>query len=218
MKLLLTSAGISNNSIKNSFLNLLGKKPEEASLVFIPTASNIEKGDKAWLIKDFVNLKNLNFKTFSIVDISAVDRSIWYPQIQEADVLVFGGGNTFYLMEWVEKSGLKDELLELLKTKVYVGISAGSMILSPDLMLNTLQKLYKEDLDRIENMKGVNFVDFYILPHYMSSPSSIRTKENIPEAVKEIKNKIYALDDNSALEIVDNNIKIISEGNFLEIN
>ncbi len=67
-------------------------------------------------------------------------------------------------------------------------------------------------------MKGVNFVDFYILPHYMSSPSSIRTKENIPEAVKEIKNKIYALDDNSALEIVDNNIKIISEGNFLEIN
>lgn len=218
MKLLLTSAGISNNSIKNSFLNLLGKKPEEASLVFIPTASNIEKGDKAWLIKDFVNFEKLNFKNFSIVDISAVDRSIWYPQIQEADVLVFGGGNTFYLMEWVEKSGLKDELLELLKTKVYVGISAGSMILSPDLMLNTLQKLYKEDLDRIENMKGVSFVDFYILPHYMSSPSSIRTKENIPEAVKEIKNKIYALDDNSALEIVDNNIKIISEGNFLEIN
>ncbi len=218
MKFLLTSAGISNNSIKNSFLNLLGKKPEEASLVFIPTASNIEKGDKAWLIKDFVNFEKLNFKNFSIVDISAVNRSIWYPQIQEADVLVFGGGNTFYLMEWVEKSGLKDELLELLKTKVYVGISAGSMILSPDLMLNTLQKLYKEDLERTENIKGINFVDFYILPHYMSSPSSIRTKENILEATKEIKNKIYALDDNSALEIVDNNIKIISEGNFLEIN
>lgn len=218
MKFLLTSAGISNNSIKNSFLNLLGKKPEEASLVFIPTASNVEKGDKTWLIKDFVNFKNLNFKSFNIVDISAVDRSIWYPQIQEADVLVFGGGNTFYLMEWVEKSGLKDELLELLKTKVYVGISAGSMILSPDLMLNTLQKLYTEKLERIENIKGINFVDFYILPHYVSSPSSIRTKENILEAVKEIKNKIYALDDNSALEIFDNNIKIISEGNFLEIN
>lgn len=79
---------------------------------------------------------------------------------------------------------------------------------------------HKEDLKRTENMNGVKIVDFYVLPHYNynSSHFSKRTKENVLEATKDIKNKIYALDDNSAIEVIDDNIKIISEGEFLEIN
>lgn len=219
MKLLLTSGGISNDTIKKSFLDLVGKRPEDISLAFIPTASNVEQGDKKeWLIKDLIVLKNLNLKSISIVDISAIERKIWEPQLIEADVLFFEGGNTFHLMEWVNKSGLKEIFLDLLKTKVYVGVSAGSMILSPDLLLNISQKLYKEDLERTENMNGVRIVDFYVLPHYNSSHFSKRTKENVLEATKDIKSKIYALDDNSAIEFIDGNIKIISEGEFLEIN
>lgn len=218
MKLLLTSAGISNDSIKKSFFGLVDKKPEDISLAFIPTASNVQLGDKKdWLIKDFIVLKNLNLKSISIVDISAIERSIWEPQLNEADVLFFEGGNTFHLMEWVDKSGLKEIFLDLLETKIYVGVSAGSMILSPDLLLNTCQKLYKEDLQRVENMNGVNLVSFYILPHF-NSKHFLRNKENILEATKDMKNKIYALDDNSAIEVIDNNIKIISEGEFFEIN
>jgi len=87
MKLLLTSAGISNDSIKESFFNLIGKKPGDVSLAFIPTASNIEMGDKHWLIEDLIRLKNLNLKSISIVDISTVPESIWKPQVEEADVL-----------------------------------------------------------------------------------------------------------------------------------
>ncbi len=219
MKLLLTSGGISNDAIKKSFFNLVNKKPEDISLAFIPTASNVEQGDKKeWLIKDLIDLKNLNLKSISIVDISAVERKIWEPQLMEADVLFFEGGNTFHLMEWVDKSGLEKILPELLKTKVYVGVSAGSMILSPDLLLNTLQKLYKEDLKRTENMNGIKFVDFYVLPHYNNSHFSKRTKENVLEATKDIKSKIYALDDNSAIEVIDGNTKIISDGDFLEVN
>lgn len=219
MKLLLTSGGISNDSIKKSFFNLVGKKPEDISLAFIPTASNVEIGDKKeWLIKDLIVLKDLNLKSISIVDISAVERKIWEPQLREADVLFFEGGNTFHLMEWVDKSGLKDLLPELLKTKVYVGVSAGSMILSLDLLLNISQKLYKEDLERTENMNGLNIVNFYVLPHYNGSHFSKRTKENILEATKDINGKIYALDDNSAIEVFNDNTKIISEGEFLEIN
>ena len=75
MKLLLTSAGISNDSIKKSFFDLVGRKPEDISLAFIPTASNVEKGDKKdWFIKDLIVLKNLNLKSISIVDISAIER------------------------------------------------------------------------------------------------------------------------------------------------
>lgn len=218
MKLLLTSAGISNDSIKKSFFDLVGKKSEDISLAFIPTASNVQKGDKKdWLIKDLIALKNLNLKSISIVDISAIERNIWEPQLKEADVLFFEGGNTFHLMDWMNKSGLGKLLPELLKTKVYVGVSAGSMILSPDLLLNTLQKLYKEDLEKTENMNGINFVNFYILPH-LKSKHPVRNKENILEATKDIKSKIYVLDDNSAIEVIDNNAKIISEGEFLEIN
>jgi len=218
MKLLLTSAGISNDSIKKSFFDLVGKKPEDISLAFIPTASNVEKGDKKdWFIKDLIVLKNLNLKSISIVDISAIERNIWEPQLKEADVLYFEGGNTFHLMEWMNKSGLGEILPELLKTKVYVGVSAGSMILSQDLLLNTLQKLYKEDLEKTENINGINLVNFYILPH-LKNEHPVRNKENILEAIKDIKNKVYVLDDNSAIEVVDGIIKIISEGEFLEIN
>ena len=89
MKLLLTSAGITNESIKKALFDLVDKKPEDTSLVFIPTASNVEKGDKSWLIDDLVALKNLHLKSISIIDVSAVDRNIWEPQFKDADILFF---------------------------------------------------------------------------------------------------------------------------------
>ncbi|MFA6994838.1 MAG: Type 1 glutamine amidotransferase-like domain-containing protein [Patescibacteria group bacterium] len=218
MKLLLTSAGISNDSIKKALFDLVSKRPRETSLAFIPTASNVEKGDKRWVIKDLLTLKELNLQSISIVDISAVDRNIWEPQLQKADILFFEGGNTFHLMEWVSKSGLAALLPEFLKTKVYVGISAGSMIVSPDLILNILQKLYEEDLEKTENLSGLNFVDFYALPHYNSPHFYLRNKEGVLSATKDIKKKIYVLDDMSAVKVDNGDVKIISEGQFLELN
>ena len=57
MKLLLTSSGITNKSIADALFELVGKKPEDTSVVFIPTASNVEVGDKEWFIDDLVALK-----------------------------------------------------------------------------------------------------------------------------------------------------------------
>ena len=112
MKLLLTSGGITNKSIADALFELVGKKPEDTSLVFIPTASNVEKGDKDWLIDDLVNLKKQNFKSIDIADISAIDKKLWLPRMEEADVLFFEGGNTYHLMEWMNKSGLTEILPE----------------------------------------------------------------------------------------------------------
>ena len=89
MKLLLTSAGISNESIAKALFDLVGKKPQETSLVFIPTASNIENGDKGWLIDDLTNLRKQNFKSIEIADISAIDKIIWRPRLKSADILYF---------------------------------------------------------------------------------------------------------------------------------
>jgi dipeptidase E len=218
MKLLLTSAGLTNDSIAHALFELAGKKPEDTSLVFIPTASNVETGDKGWLIDDLVNLKKQGFKLIDIADISAVSEEVWRPKFEKADVLFFEGGNTYHLMEWINKSGLAALLPDLLKTRVYVGVSAGSMVTNKDLMLKTSQMLYGEDLDKTENMAALNYVGFYFLPHLNSEYFTRFRKENLEEAVKGMTEKVYALDDRSALKVVDGNVEIVSEGEYLEFN
>jgi dipeptidase E len=218
MKLLLTSGGIANTSIANALFGLVGKKPEETSLVFIPTASNVEVGDKTWLINDLVNLKKLNFKSIDIADISAVEEKIWRPKLEDADVLFFGGGNTYHLMEWINKSGLVSFLSKLLKDKVYVGSSAGSMVASKDLALRISQIIYEEDLDKTEDMPSLNLVDFYFLPHLNSSSFTKMREENIRDTVQGMTEKIYVMDDNSALKVIDDKVEVISEGKWFVIN
>lgn len=218
MKLLLTSGGIKNKSISEALFDMVGKKPKDTSLVFIPTASNVEKGDKSWLIDDLVNLKKQGFKSIEIADISAVEEKIWKPKFDEADIIYFEGGNTYYLMKWINKSGLAKILPEFLKTKVYVGVSAGSCVVSKDLALEISKLVYEEDLDKTENMEGLNLVNFYILPHLNSQHFTKVRKDFIGEAVKGISEKIYALDDNSALKVIDGKVEIISEGEWVEFN
>lgn len=218
MKLLLTSSGLTNSSIANALFDLTGKKPEETTIVFIPTASNVETGDKDWFITDLLNLKKQNFKSIEITDISAVDEKIWKPSLERADVLFFEGGNTYHLMRWINKTGLTKLLPELLKDKVYVGVSAGSIVTNPNLALKLSQQIYEEDMLETEEMNGLNFVDFYFLPHLNSEWFKKMRRENIEKVGLEINKPIYALDDNSALKIVDDKIEVISEGEWFVIN
>lgn len=218
MKLLLTSAGITNKSLASALLELIGKPFEESSIVFIPTASNVEKGDKGWFIDNLVQLQKLNFKQIDIADISAVPMSVWKPKLEEADVIFFEGGNTYHLMEQINKSGLTNLLPELLKNRVYVGVSAGSMVTGPNLALSISQILYKDDLDRTKEMDGLKYVDFYFLPHLNSEYFVNLRKKNIEEAIKGMTTKVYALDDACGIKIVDGKIKVISEGEYLEFN
>ncbi|MBI2591442.1 MAG: Type 1 glutamine amidotransferase-like domain-containing protein [Candidatus Brennerbacteria bacterium] len=218
MKLLLTSGGITNKSIADALFSLTEKKPEDTTLIFIPTAANVETGNKDWFINDLINLKKLNLKSIEITDISAVDEKIWKPSIEGADVLFFEGGNTYYLMEWLNKSGLTKMLPDLLKNKVYVGVSAGSMITNKDLSLKISQIVYGEDLDKNYEMAGLNYVNFYFLPH-LNSPYFINLRENfIKNTCKDISEKIYVLDDESAIKIVNDKIEVVSEGKWFVIN
>ncbi len=218
MKLLLTSSGLSNQSITNALFDLIGKKVEDTTVVFIPTAANIETGDKDWLINDLINLKNLNFKSIEITDISAVGEDIWRPSFERADVLFFEGGNTMHLMEWLNKSGVKKALPELLKTKIWVGVSAGSMVTGKDLNLKLSQLIYGEDMDRTAGMPALGFVDFYFLPHLNSDYFTDVREEIIRRTVQDIKEKIYLMDDESAIKVVDGKVEVISEGKWFEIN
>jgi dipeptidase E len=216
MKLFLSSAGISNKTLAKAFINLVGLKKDKIKVAFIPTASNIEEGDKGWLINDYSNLKNLGLGSVDIVDISAVSEKIWKPRLEEANVLFFGGGNTFHLMHWVKKSGLEKLLPKLLKTRVYAGISAGSCI-AGHTIYNSVQNLFGEKYDlKIEN--GLGLVDFQFIPH-LNSPyfKKIRVKD-LEAASKDLTEPVYALDDNSAIIVDGKKVEVISTGKWKKFN
>jgi dipeptidase E len=109
-------------------------------------------------------------------------------------------------------------LPEFLKDKVYVGASAGSMVTNKDLALKLSQIVYGEDLEKDYEMDGLNYVDFYFLPH-LNSEYFVNLREDfVRNAVKDMSEKIFVLDDDSALKIVDGKIEVISEGKWFEIN
>ena len=215
MKLLLTSAGLSNATITKALENLLGKSAKGVKLAFIPTAANVEEGDKSWMIKDLNNLTNAGYEV-DIVDISAVSKDTWLPRLQQAEILFLGGGNTFHLMYWVKKSGLQDELPALLTSRVYAGISAGSCIAGPTIY-NSVQNLFGEK-NELELKDGLGLVNIQIIPHLNSPYFEKIREENIQEASKDLKEPVYALDDNSALVVVDQQIEVVSEGKFVAYN
>lgn len=215
MKLLLTSAGFTNKSIAKACEELTGKPLKKLKLAFVPTAANVEEGDKEWLINDLYRTSKL-FEEVDIVDISAIDREMWEPRLRAADVLMFGGGNTFHLMHWFKKSGLKDLLPELLKTKVYVGISAAGICCGPS--LDSLKSWYYPDLEDEQDDTALKFVNFHIRPHLNSKWFPKVQEEVLKEFAKEFKEPFYALDDASAIKVDGDKISIISEGKWKKFN
>jgi dipeptidase E len=215
MKLLLTSAGLSNPSIIKALESLLEKPAKGVKLAFIPTAANVEAGDKSWMIDDLNNFRKAGFEV-DIVDISAVSKNIWLPRLQEAEVLFFGGGNTFHLMHWVKRSGLQEELPSLLSIRIYAGISAGSCIAGPTIY-NSVQNLFGEKYE-LEIKEGLGLVNLQVIPHLNSPYFDKIREENLQEASEDLTEPIYALDDNSALKIVDGTIEVVSEGIWKKFN
>lgn len=214
MKLLLTSAGLSNESIKKAFFDLVEKSAKEIKVAFIITAANIEAGDKWWLIKDLSTLKEMGFAQLDIVDIAAVPEKVWKPRIQEADVLFFGGGNTFFLMYWIKKSGLINELPKLLESRVWVGISAGSMVPGIGIINDEDRITAKDILGEDVGIKGLGYVDFSFKPHFLSSLFEGRDEASVAKEAEQFEEPMYAIDDNSAIVVNDDKIDVISEGKW----
>lgn len=206
MKLLLTSNGISNASLGNALKKLV-KGP--IKIVFIPTAANIVDEEKDWLINDFNNCKKLG--TVDIVDISAVPKTVWLPRLKKANVIVVGGGDSSYLMKCIISSGLKDEVSMLLKNRVYVGISAGSMIMSKTLQASS-EFIYGDE--KKKPPKGLGLVDFNIRPHLNSLKFPKVRDRNLKKITKRLQGNTYALDDNSGILIEGNKIEVVSEGKW----
>ena len=218
MKLLLTSSGNTNKSIENAILDLIGKNFQKENIAFIPTAANIDDSDNSWLVNDMNNFKKLNFSRFDIVDISAVPKTIWLPIFGKTDILVFGGGDTIYLREWIKKSGLEKMLPQLLKTKVYVGISAGSMVTAKNISLSTAGILYYEKYGKFKNKNGLGLVDFELRPHLNSKWFPKVRLPYLKKMAEKVPYSFYAIDDDTAIKVVNGKVSIVSEGEWKKFN
>lgn len=219
MKLLLTSGGLRNTSIANALLELTGKPASETTLAFIPTAMNFEKGDKRWFINNLAEFSRQEYAVVDIVDISALPKSVWLPRLEVADILFFSGGNTAHLMHFVKESGLAALLPELLKTRVYAGISAGSIIAGPSIVLSSEDKrLYYDEVTGYDDEDALRFVDFHIRPH-LGSPHFPNVNDAwLSEIAKSVKEPIYVLDDQSAVLVDGEEVRVITEGRYLTYN
>lgn len=219
MKLLLTSNGLSNKSIAKALFELVGKPAAETRIAFIPTAMNLTDGEKDWFINDLVNIKKQNLKFIDIVEVAALPKEVWQRRLELADVLFFSGGNTYYLMHWIQQSGLGDVLPKLLKNKVYAGISAGSIVTNPTLALSSAdRKIYYEEVYEKSSEQALHLVDFFVRPHYFSEHFPQAKKDVLQKIADESGKTIYAIDDQSALKVVDGKVKPISEGTWEKFN
>ncbi len=225
-KLLLTSSGITNPSIQKALVDLLGKPISESSALFIPLAiyAYPEGLKHAWqVIKGWGDLGWRDLGVLELTALPTLPRDIWRPQLEGTDAIIVGGGNKFYLSYWMEKSGLFDMLPQLLgQGKVYVGASAGSMMITSALNFDAgrLQKtgIYFDDEFNEEmvasagSAKTLGLVDFVIRPHLNADYFPQANLENVAKWAAKAAKPLYALDDQSALKIVDGKVDVISDG------
>lgn len=227
MKLLLTSGGLTNPSICKALVDLVGKPARYTKIAFIPTAANSERSDKDWLINDLYRIKQQGYYV-DIIELTALTTDAVIKALKDKDVIFVGGGNTFYLSFWLQKSGMFKLLPQLLKTKVYAGISAGSMIMGESLVLssqaqNNLKAFKDEDYGIVvptgeASGKTLCLASLIFRPHLNSRWASNVRNEIIAKKAAKLTDKVFVLDDASALKIVDDDIQVVSEGEWKEYN
>jgi dipeptidase E len=217
VRLLLTSGGVTNASIRDVLVDLLGKPIADSSALCIPTA---EWGHpyctpaSAW---SFISgqppsgMCDLGWKSVGVLELTAlpgIDKERWVPWVREADVLLVDGGEATYLCHWMRESGLAD-LLPSLPDTVWVGVSAGSMVMTP-----RIGNYFVEWTAANGDDSTLGVVDFSIFPHLGHELMPGNTVAQAQLWAAEIAGPAYAIDDQTAIKVTDGTVEIISEGQW----
>jgi dipeptidase E len=217
MKLLLTSAGIKNDSLRAALVELLGKPIEEADALCIPTAGyGHPQGSPggAWRFvtgRATTPMCELGWKSLGLLELTAlpsIGQERWIPWVQAADVLLVNGGDALYLAHWMRRSGLAD-LLPTLRDKVWVGLSAGSMVMSPRIGADFVGWAPPTGID-----EALGVVDFSIFPHLDHPALPENTMADAERWAASIGNRAYAICDDTAIRVVEGRVDVISEGHW----
>ncbi len=205
MKLILCSEGFYTEEIILKCEELVGKKRNSINIAIVNEGYAVEHEDNLRWVLDNLNTVRDNFGgNLELVNLLALDIKTVEERIKLHDVIFVVGGDTDYLMSVYNKTGFSKLLPKLLKSKVYVGSSAGSMVLGKRLSRDAYAKVYgfSGDYGIIKYLEIVNFV---FMPHLENSHFPNR-KENLIEAVKKYSGKIYGLRDDSAVVVEGENM------------
>ena len=219
MKILLTSAGITNTSIQDALVDLLGKPISECSALCIPTGIQPFPGGRSHVYR-FINgsapgpMCELGWKSVGVLELTAlpsIKDEYWIPEVQETDALLVWGGSPRYLCYWMRQSGLADLLPSLRPETVYVGTSGGAMVATPDFGGTT----YDDSDLLVGSDNALGLVDFSVFPH-------LHRKDGLPETpLAEIEAwaaglsvPAYAIDDDTAIKVTNGTVEVVSEGDW----
>jgi dipeptidase E len=231
MKLLLTSSGVTNAAIRQALSDLLGRPFSESRAVFIPTAAHAVPGDKWWFAQELAGLVELGWQELDVLELTAVDgrgEGAWHAALEAAQAIVVGGGIGFYLSHWMQRAGLFDRLPALLAdraaSRVYVGISAGSMVVTPRLHADPAERqrtgrLVDDEYDEIgppgaSSDRTLPLVDFLVRPHLGAEYFPNITGPRMHRTAAEQGLPVYAIDDQSAIVVSDGQAHVVSEGTW----
>ena len=217
MRFLLTSAGIKNPSIHDALLDLLGKPIAESSALCIPTASYghpMAGPGSAW---NFISgqeprcpMVGLGWKSMGVLELTALpslEKERWVTWVEQTDVLLVDGGDPLYLSYWMRQSGLADLLPSL--RAVYVGLSAGSMVMTPSIGQDFVRWTPPSGGD-----ETLGIVDFSIFPHLDHPELPENTMADAEKWAASIPRPAYAIDDETAIQVVDGAVSVVSEGHW----
>ena len=215
MKLLLTSGGITNPSIHSALVRLLGKPIAECHALCVPTAQWGHPMCGPASVRRFVagdgeGLSGLGWASVGVLELTAlptIGAQRWEPWVREADVLLVDGGDATYLSHWMRESGLAS-LLPSLTDTVWVGVSAGSMVMTPRIGTSFVEWPAAVD-DR-----GLGVVGFSIFPHLDAFPEN--TLVEAERWAAEVGGPAYAIDEQTAIQVVDGSVDVVSEGQWTQ--
>jgi dipeptidase E len=222
VKLLLTSGGVTNASIRAALVDLLGKPIAESSALCIPTAQyghpQVGPGVRAW---QFISgrsenpMVDLGWKSVGVLELTAlpsIGEERWVPLVRETDVLLAAGGDALYLCHWMRESGLAD-LIPSLSQTVWVGLSAGSMVMTPRIGEDFVQWRPPTGDD-----STLGLVDFSICPHLAREGRPGNSLAEAEQWAAGIDGPTYAMDDETAIQVVDGVVEVVSEGDWKRLS
>ena len=215
MRLLLTSAGVKNRSIHDALVDLLDKPIPESDALCIPTATHAVGGpEQAWKFisgqEPRTPMCELGWKSLGVLELTAlpsIDEEQWVPLVQETDVLLVNGGDPLYLCYWMRQSGLADLLPSL--RAVYVGLSAGSVVMAPSIGEDFVN--WKPPTGGDETL---GLVDFAMFPHLDNEALPDNTLANAEKWAAGMPVPGYAIDDETAIKVTDGTVEVVSEGTW----
>jgi len=218
MRLLLTSAGIKNASIHDALVDLLGKPIGESSALCIPTAAYGHPKAGPGAAWRFISgreprcpMCELGWKSLGVLELTAlpsIPKEQWVPMVEQTDALLVNGGDSLYLCHWMRQSGLADLLPSLQKT-VWVGLSAGSLVMTPKIGEDFV--IWKPPSGGDE---ALGLVDFSIFPHLDHEDMPDNSMANAERWATRMPVPSYAIDDQTAIKVSDGTVEVVSEGHW----